>query len=147
MEWEVVFLLIVSIVVSAVCCFGHAYYLTVMSVKTSNDLGSENSITEFSSAGFELIHFDNDADGGTHFEIPEWAKSEDEKRQETALNETAKEGDKMKSAWSGRWTCANCGSINPGSVYVCTCGNMKSSNTASSGEKKDSLGYYEEVKF
>ena len=142
--WIVVFFL--SIIISAVCCFGHAYYFTVMSVKTSNDLGSENSITEFSSEGFEMILFNNDS-GGNRIEIPAWAMSEEEKNQGKALSNAAAEDAKKKSSWSGRWTCANCGSMNPGSVYVCTCGNMKSSNTASSGEKKDSLGYYEEVKF
>ena len=145
MEGVWIVILILSIIISAVCCFGHAYYVTIMSVKTSNDLGSENSITEFSTEGFELLHIDNDS-GGARFEIPEWAKSTDEKNQVKVLSNAAAEDAKKKSSWSGRWTCANCGAMNSGSVYVCGCGNTKSRNTATYGEKEDSLGYYEEVK-
>lgn len=140
--YSVIFL--ICVILAAIGCCGHAYYITVMSVKTSNDLGSETSITEFSSEGFELLLFNNDS-GGTQFEVPDWAKSEGEKQQGAAMSKAAAEEAKKKASYSGRWLCANCGSWNPGSIYVCTCGNMKSSNSVSGG-KDDSMSYYEEVK-
>ena len=49
---------LVWFVISIVGCFGYAFYFIVWMLKRSNDYGSENKITDFSSKGFEDFYFE-----------------------------------------------------------------------------------------
>ncbi|MBR4731971.1 MAG: hypothetical protein IK081_04295 [Lachnospiraceae bacterium] len=99
--------------IGIVGCFGYAFYFIVLMLKKSNDYGSENEITDFSSKGFEDLYFDPNVDPALTMEMPDWMKAEDD-----VLD-------------NGGWRCKNCQKVNQSFIYVCSCGKTKKENESS----------------
>ena len=104
--------LIIFMIIAGIGCFGYIFYFLIVLIRRSNDYGSDNEITDFSSKGFEDYYFDPNVDPTFTMELPSWMEQE-------------KEEEKMGE---GAWRCKNCQKMNQGFIYVCTCGNSKSNN-------------------
>ncbi len=113
---------LVWFVISIVGCFGYAFYFIVWMLKRSNDYGSENKITDFSSKGFEDFYFDPNVDPSFTMELPDWMKDE-----EATLS-------------NGGWRCKKCQKVNQDFIYFCSCGNSKKDNESLSDKPVDKEG-------
>ena len=100
---------LIGFCIGIVGCFGYAYYFIIWMLKRSNDYGSENEITDFSSKGFEDIYFDPNVDPTLTMEMPAWMKDDE-------------------ALVKGGWRCKNCQKVNQNFIYVCSCGKSKKEN-------------------
>lgn len=102
----------IGLIIAGVGCFGYVFYFLIFLIRRSNDYGSENEITDFSSQGFRDFYFDANVDPTLTMQIPSWMEQEEED----------------KKIAEGAWRCKKCQKMNQKFIYVCSCGNSKKNN-------------------
>lgn len=114
----------IGLIIAGVGCFGYIFYFVVFLIRRSNDYGSDNEITDFSSKGFSDLFFDANVDPTLTMQIPSWMEQDEED----------------KKIAEGAWRCKNCQKLNQKFIYVCSCGNSKKNNDELSDNDMDGRG-------